>query len=80
MIAIVDTAGAGTGAAISAVQDESSRLKLDFAFRNGQDGCDISEIELARGEALLISGIRVGQNAGSDELMTVLVLPEATQD
>jgi hypothetical protein len=80
MIKIADTAGAATGAAISAVQDENSRLKLDFAFHNGRDGCDISEIELARGEALLISGIRVGQNASSDELMTVLVLPDVIQD
>jgi hypothetical protein len=76
MIAIVNTAGA----AISTVQDENSRLKLNFAFHNGQDGCDISGIELARGEALLISGIRIGQNEGPDKLMAVLVLPEVVQD
>jgi len=76
MIAIVNTAGA----AISALQDESGHLRLDFAFHNGQNGCEISQIELARGEALLISGIRTGQNESSDRLMTVLVLPEIIQD
>lgn len=76
MIAIVNTAGA----AITALQNENKQLTLSFVFYNGQDGCDISEIELARGEALLVSGIRTGQNEGPDKLMTVLVFPEVMQD
>jgi hypothetical protein len=76
MIAVVNTAGA----AMSAMQDEEGNLRLDFAFHNGQDGCDISQIELARGEGLLISGIRTIQHESSEELMTVLVLPEVIQD
>ncbi len=76
MIAIVNTAGA----AITVLQDENEQLNLNFAFHNGQDGCDISEIKLAKGEALLISGINFRQNESSDTLMTTLVLPEVIQD
>lgn len=76
MIAIVNTAGA----AITALQDENKQLNLDFAFHNGQDGCEVNGIKLENGEALLISGIRTGQNENSDELMTILVLPEVIQE
>ncbi|MHC4478895.1 MAG: hypothetical protein ACYTEL_24975 [Planctomycetota bacterium] len=72
MIAIVNTAGA----AITALQNENKQLTLSFVFHNGQDGCDISKIKLAGGEALLISDIKILQNESSDRLMTVLVLPE----
>lgn len=76
MIAIVNTAGA----AITALQDENKQLNLDFAFHNGQDGCDIKGINLENGEALLISGIKSSKDETSDDLMTILVLPEVKQE
>lgn len=76
MIAILNSAGA----AITALQDENRQLNLNFAFHNRQDGCDISEVKLASGEALLISGIRTSPNESSDKLMTILVLPEVIQE
>ena len=72
MLAIVGTAGA----AVTVLQDENKQLILDFAFHNGQDGCEVNGIELANGEAFLISGIKSGNDETSDELMTILVLPE----
>lgn len=76
MIAIDKT----VGVAITVLKDKNEHLNLDFAIHNGQDGCEISGVKLAKGEALLISGIEIRQNESSDAIMTALVLPEVIQD
>ena len=76
MIAIVNTAGL----AITAVWDENSKLILDCTFHNGQEGCEISGIELEKGDALLISGIGIAEDESSEKIMTVLVLPEVIEE
>ena len=76
MLAIVNLAGV----AITALQDENKQLNLDFAFHNGQDGCEVNGIKLENGEALLISGIKSSKDETSDDLMTILVLPEVIQE
>ena len=75
VIVISNTAGAE----ITALQEENKQLQLDFAFHNGQDGCDIEGINLETGEALLISDIS-SKGEASDDLITILVLPEVTQE
>ena len=64
------------GVAVTILQDENEQFILDFAFHNVEDGCELNGIKLANGEALLISGIKNGKNETSDDLMTILVLPE----
>lgn len=75
VIVISNTAGA----AITALQNKNEQLHLKFAFHNGLDGCDIEGIDLGNGEALLISGIS-SNGETSDDLITILVLPEVTQE
>ena len=68
------------GVAVTILQDGGEHFNLDFAFHNVEDGCEVNGIKLANGEALLISGIKSSKDETSDDLMTIIVLPEVKQE
>ncbi|MCF7956064.1 MAG: hypothetical protein K9M75_09705 [Phycisphaerae bacterium] len=74
MVYITKTKGEqkAIGAAITAYKDKDENLKIDFSFYNINEGCQLDGINLEKGQALLISGIKTD----SGEFMVIFCLPE----